>query len=169
MKRCKNGHDLDAPGAMTKPTQDHSLGRCRACKNARDRARYAANPEAHRSRSLAYRVANPEAERARSRAYRAANLEAVRACVRACTRAWRKTEKGRASSLRSHGKNRFLYQSDRLWREKRSAYALAYRAKTREAARARDRAWRAKQRALYGPSKSMQFWCRQAANSIEPR
>jgi len=36
---CKNGHNLDAPGARKNPKRGRMVGDCRACYNARRRAR----------------------------------------------------------------------------------------------------------------------------------
>ena len=56
--------------------------KCKPCKNARQRAQYAANPK-RREQNRAYRAANPEREREQNRARYAANPEKYRAQARA--------------------------------------------------------------------------------------
>ena len=87
--------------------------KCKPCKNARQRAQYAANPK-RREQNRAYRAANPEREREQNRARYAANPEKYRAQARALRAASPEKYRERARALRAASPEKYREQGRAL-------------------------------------------------------
>ena len=85
-----------------KPGPGHKLGRCKACKKARDKAWKQANPEKNRARNKAWRKANPEKQRASNEAWRQANPEKFKAAVKAWQQANPENTQARVNAYRKN-------------------------------------------------------------------
>ncbi len=85
--KCGEDKPLDAFGAQRdRPSGRRS--RCKVCKNAVMRERYAADPEKHRGRARKWRTADPEKARERIRKWRTANPERAREIAHKADRKW---------------------------------------------------------------------------------
>ena len=126
-KPCKHGHIVE---------RQCSSGACFACAAARDKARYAANPEKKTAQNKAYREANRDKVLARKKAWHEANRDSQLARLKAWNEANREAAaarhkayyKANCEKMRAYNKARYAANIEEV-----AAYAKAYRANSPQA------------------------------------